>query len=190
MPTILYTSNQLASKNLANALDALGISAIDTKASTVLDVPTDLKVLETLRAGERSSALLERQRTQFSGSSTDFDTDYILVLSSHKSKVPKPMLTMHFPGNWGKAEMGGNAETLNTEYAGKLKQLYLETKKANSAFGLNWEVTIEVDHHGPTAKNNVPIIFVEIGSSESEWGNPLAAKVLAHAIKETITNET
>lgn len=155
---MLYTSNQIASKNIADALSALRINAIDTKAPTVLDVPTR------------------------------FDTDYILVLSSHKSKVPKPMLTMHFPGNWGKAEMGGSSQTLNIAYASKLRQLYLETKKANAALGLNWDVVVEVDHHGPTC--NVPIIFIEIGSSEKEWVNPLAAKVLAEAIREVLRLES
>ena len=164
MPLILYTSKQLASKNLADALSAIGIEAIDTKAPTVLDVLTNFR--------------------------TDSDTDYILVLSSHKSKIPKPMLTMHFPGNWNDAGMGGEPQTLNVAHAEKLKQLYLETKKANVALGLDWEVTIEADHHGPTmTENAVPIIFVEIGSSEAEWGNKLAARVLATAISGTIKKE-
>ncbi|MEK6978949.1 MAG: D-aminoacyl-tRNA deacylase [Candidatus Micrarchaeota archaeon] len=160
MPTILYTSKQLASKNIADELEKIGrINAIDTEVQTVLDIPTDF----------------------------DADCEYVLVLSPHKSKVPKPMLTMHFPGNWGTAEMGGEPETLNIAHAGKLKQLFLETKRANVALGLNWEVTIEADHHGPTmTENAVPIIFVEIGSSEAEWGNKLAAQVLATAINGII----
>ncbi len=125
---------------------------IDTNAETVLDVPTD------------------------------FETDCILVLSTHKSKNPVPMLTVHFSGNWGNAGLGGESKTLNIAYGSKLRQLFLALVEANK--GLNWNVCIEADHHGPTC--DVPIIFIEIGSSEKEWENNAAGETIAKAIIKSL----
>jgi D-aminoacyl-tRNA deacylase len=159
---LLFTENNIASKNIADRLIESGfknsgkdewckngVKMINTHAKTVLDVPTD------------------------------FETDCILVLSSHKSMKPKPMLTVHFPGNWGNADMGGKKETLNIAYASKLRQLFVALVEKNKT-GLNWEVCVEADHHGPTC--DVPIIFIEIGSSENEWKDELAGETVAQAI--------
>ena len=128
---------------------------IDTKAPTVLEVPTD------------------------------FDTDFLLVLSSHKSKAGGRMLTAHFPGNWGGAKFGGQPKTLNIAYASRLKDLVVELDKANRR--LKWPLFIEADHHGPTC--NVPIIFVEVGSTESEWKDVKAAAVVAQAVSESLRKQ-
>ncbi len=164
---ILFTNKNNASKNIADKLvtqgflpsgenewQLNGIKMIDTNAETVLDVPTD------------------------------FETDCILVLSTHKSRRPLPMLTVHFPGNWGTAELGGENKMLNVAYGSKLRQLFLALDKSNKSTELNWNVCIEADHHGPTCR--VPIIFIEIGSSENEWNNELAAETIANAIVKSL----
>jgi len=88
---ILFTSKNIASKNIAEKLiENHGFvesgenkwkcgetEMIETNAETVLDVPTD------------------------------YDTDLILVLSTHKSKAGGRMITAHFPGNWNDAKFGG-----------------------------------------------------------------------------------
>ena len=147
MPLVLYTSNNIASKNIAEELLELkpNVEVIDTKAATVLDVPTD-------RA-----------------------TDYFVVLSTHKSKTAGPMITAHFPGNWDTAELGGEPRTLNIACGSKIKEFI----RAANAAGVSWPVVLEADHHGPTPGK--PIIFVEIGSSENEWQDKTAAKIVAEA---------
>lgn len=166
---ILFTSNNIASLNIAKKLIENhgfekisenewvrdGIRLMDTKAPTVLEVPTD------------------------------FDTDCLLVLSSHKSKAGGRMLTAHFPGNWGGAKFGGTPKTLNMAYASRLKSLLAELDKANKR--LRWPLFIEADHHGPTC--NVPIIFVEIGSTESEWKDVKAAAAVARAVSEFLKKQ-
>ncbi len=166
---LLFTSKNIASLNIAKKLIENhgfekvsekewvrdGIRLIDTKAPTVLEVPTD------------------------------FDTDCLLVLSSHKSKAGGRMLTAHFPGNWGEAKFGGKPKTLNIAYASKLKSLLVELDKANKE--LEWPLFIEADHHGPTC--NVPIIFVEVGSTESEWRDMEAAAVVAEAVSESLRKQ-
>lgn len=166
---LLFTSNNAASLNIAKKLiekhgfekkaenewEREGTRLIDTKAPTVLDVPTG------------------------------FDTDCIVVLSSHKSKAGGKMLTAHFPGNWEEAKMGGTPRTLNIAYGSRLKALMLELKKSNESLG--WPLFVETDHHGPAC--NVPIMFVEIGSTEAEWNDEKAAEVVAEAVSEFLKTE-
>ena len=144
MPVVLYTAKNIASKNIAEEFEKIcpeEIKLISTDAETVLDVPTD------------------------------FETDYLVVLSSHKSKTAGKMITAHFPGNWGEAGLGGEPRTLNTAYGSRIKEFVKATH------GKGWPVFMEADHHGPTIDK--PIIFVEIGSSEKEWPDKEAAKIVA-----------
>lgn len=167
---ILFTSLNSASKNIAENLISLGFVKTENKewerdgvklkdvcSETVLDMPTNI------------------------------ESDCLLVLSSHKSKNPVPMLTIHFPGNWLEAGMGGKDSTLNFAYASKLKQLFLALKDANSRIGLNWECCMEADHHGPTMENKTPMIFIEIGSSEKEWSDEKAGKTVALAVMNSLS---
>jgi len=163
IPLILYTSKNIASASIAKKMIEIGasIEPIDTVSDSVLNVPTE------------------------------FDTDCIIVLSTHKSKAGNPMLTAHFPGNWDKAEMGGKDRMLNIADGKMLKRIIRELNIANKKHKLDWPLFIEADHHGPSA--NVPIIFVEIGSTEKEWRNEKAAMVVAEAVNNAIAktkNET
>lgn len=168
---ILFTSKNIASANIAKQLmdwhgfaksDASGtweldgVRLIDTKAPSVLEVPTD------------------------------FETDLILVLSTHRSKVPGKMLTAHIPGNWDKAEMGGRERTLNIADAVRLKRLLIALKREGD--GIGWPVSLEADHHGPTC--GAPIIFVEIGNGEGEWADEDAARAVANAVMELVAGES
>lgn len=115
---------------------------------------------------------------------TNFDTDYLFILSAHKMKNPKPMLTVHLPGNWDQADFGGESKTLNVAYAAKLKQVFLELVKS-SVKNLGWEVSLEADHHGPTC--TVPIIYIELGSSEKEWTDKKAGSAVAEAVINSLS---
>jgi D-aminoacyl-tRNA deacylase len=46
---------------------------------------------------------------------------------------------------------------------------------------LNYAVTLEATHHGPT-ELGVPTLFVEVGSTEREWADPAAGAVAAEGI--------
>lgn len=165
---LLFASKNQASRNIAEKLmeshefrkrrenewERRGIRLVETMAPTVLDVPTD------------------------------FETDLILVLSTHKSKAGGKMLTAHFPGNWGEAKFGGMPKTLNTAWGSRLKTIIQELDSANSQ---NWPLFMEADHHGPTC--DVPIMFVEIGSTEGEWNDLKAAEDVAGAVSKFIDRE-
>jgi len=168
---IIFTSQNIASLNIAKKLienhafkkiddgewKLNNLRLIDSKAPTVLDVPHD------------------------------FDTDYIIVLSTHKSKIQEKIMTAHFPGNWSEALYGRDKYTLNIAVASRLKILFQEIKKEAERIG--WNASLEVDHHGPTG--DVPIIFAEIGSGEEEWADDNAATAMANAIMASVErNET
>ncbi len=169
---VLFTSQNTASANIAGKLiERHGFAArrngtggewvrgdtrlIDTHAPTVLDVPTD------------------------------FEADCLLVLSTHRSKVPGKMLTAHVPGNWADAGMGGTPRTLNVAPAGMLKILLQELKREGD--GIGWPVSLEADHHGPTCE--VPILFVEIGNGEAEWKDERAAEAVANAVATSLDRD-
>ena len=61
-----------------------------------------------------------------------------------------------------------------------MKKFYLELKQYTDI-----EITIEATHHGPHI--NKPAIFIEIGSSETEWTNPEYGKRMANAIQKVFT---
>jgi len=44
-----------------------------------------------------------------------------------------------------------------------------------------YQVSYEVTHHGPTTLVH-PSFFVEIGSTEKEWGDPVAGRAVAEAV--------
>lgn len=165
MPILLFTKYNEASKNIAEKLieeykfkqindkewRLNTIRLIDTEAPSILDVPTD------------------------------FETDMLVILSSHKSKTGNKTLTVHIPGNWNNADFGGESRTLNVAYANALTIFLQEMKRINT---LDWSVSLETDHHGPTCK--VPIIFIEIGSTEKEWNNDEAGKIIAKTVMDSI----
>ena len=51
---------------------------------------------------------------------------------------------------------------------------------------LEFEISYECTHHGPSL--DVPTMFVELGSSPTQWGNIKAAEAVARASMEAISN--
>ncbi len=117
---------------------------------------------------------------------SDIDPDLLIFASRHRSETGRPAFLTHTTGNWGsKAEFGGNPHELSKTSAMLLKAAYLSLKeqtdiKKKTEFSLD----IEVTHHGPTSLEK-PLIFMELGSSEAEWGIKEAGLVLAHALLGT-----
>jgi D-aminoacyl-tRNA deacylase len=54
--------------------------------------------------------------------------------------------------------------------------------------GLNYEVSYECTHHGPSL--DVPTMFAELGSSPEQWKDLKAAEVVAYAAMFAVLNET
>ncbi|MFH1587642.1 MAG: D-aminoacyl-tRNA deacylase [Candidatus Diapherotrites archaeon] len=110
----------------------------------------------------------------------NLETDLIVFASRHSSAAEKPSLTVHAPGNWGKAEMGGKDGELCPTYAGLIKNYLLELQKKKDELNLEYEVSLETTHHGPFLEK--PAVFIELGSCEKQWGDLKAAEIIAGII--------
>ncbi len=113
------------------------------------------------------------------------DAEYYIFASTHKSSSNTPSFSAHTPGNWGKAQLGGKPRTLNFAYASKVKECARKMKELSDA-KLGWQVSVEVDHHGPSLER--PVLFAEIGSTQEQWENEKAGEIVAKSIIAAITS--
>jgi len=107
------------------------------------------------------------------------DTDLIIFASRHSSESGKPSFTVHAPGNFHLAEFGGRSSTLGMASAVANRVFLAEFQGRKVGFD-EFDVSLEVTHHGPTLET--PSVFVELGSSQQEWENLDAAKFVADVI--------
>ena len=113
--------------------------------------------------------------------------DFIIFASKHKSSKGEKALTIHPVGNFRTAEFGGESRKLGKSSAIFQKQLFENLKKNADEHGLkDYDITMEATHHGPLIDK--PCVFIEIGSTETEYNDRRAAFVVAKAIRETIEN--
>jgi len=115
--------------------------------------------------------------------------DFIIFASQHKSEKKEKTLSIHAPGNPKEAHFGGQTNKLCPTSALFQKHTFeILHKKAKEHDLKNYKVTLECTHHGPLI--NRPCIFIEIGSTETEWNDRRAAFVVATTINETIESFT
>ncbi len=111
-----------------------------------------------------------------------------IVLSRHRSEARVKSLTVHHTGNpLPQALAGGRPRELGVANPPRAKQLLQLLAQKAEEVGLSgeFEVTLEVTHHGPTSIE-APMVFVEIGSSEEEWRDQRARRVMAEAVVEAV----
>jgi D-aminoacyl-tRNA deacylase len=106
--------------------------------------------------------------------------DLIIFLSRHTSANPVPVLTVHVTGNLHEAALGGRPGSL-APAAPAWMQAVLRNLSRYSPPG--YRVSYEVTHHGPT-ELATPSLFVEIGSTATEWDDPLAGSAVARSVLE------
>ena len=106
--------------------------------------------------------------------------DFIVFASRHKGAQEK-ILSLHALGNWKKAEFGGREGKVCKTSAKVLKIFFQELNK-NIPEG--WQATLECTHHGPYIEK--PCLFIEIGSSEKDWKDKVAAKAVATTIENAV----
>jgi D-aminoacyl-tRNA deacylase len=113
--------------------------------------------------------------------------DFIIFASRHKSESKEKTLSVHAPGNWRLAEYGGLPGRVCKSSALFMKHLFEKLNQNAVKFNLDdYKVTLEATHHGPLIEK--PCVFIEIGSTETEWANTKAAFVIARAISEAVTD--
>ena len=123
-------------------------------------------------------AVIRDNSTQISA--LPFEVDEVIVASRHASESGKPSLTVHAPGELELRELAlASPQTIKSA----LKALVATCDE----LGLPHEVSLEATHHGPT-KLEVPVTFVEIGSTPDQWCNERAGEAAAHAIMKAATS--
>ena len=107
------------------------------------------------------------------------EIENIIFLSRHKAASGRPSLTVHPIGNWGNADYGGKEAEVSGATPGWMTGLLLKIRE-NRIDG--YDVCFEATHHGPFLQT--PTMFLEIGSSESEWEKKEPARVLIKSLLE------
>jgi D-aminoacyl-tRNA deacylase len=113
----------------------------------------------------------------------EINADILIFATKHQSKAGTKSLSVHIPGNFGKAEMGGREKTLCIAPASLLKAVFLELNE-NGKELKEYEITLETVHHGPFLQK--PVMFIEIGSSHNEWGIKEAGNIIAKTIMNVL----
>ncbi len=104
----------------------------------------------------------------------------IMVLSRHRAASGKPSLTVHPVGNPGaQAIAGGRPFTATPTHPHVLSAAFRALVVGAQRAGLDHAVSLEATHHGPFTK--VPLLFIEVGSSQEHWEDPLPGDVVAGA---------
>lgn len=105
--------------------------------------------------------------------------ELLVFLSRHSSAKGIPTLSVHTPGNLSEAKFGGKPQSVSVAPAGAMKNALCEMAKQVNEKKLDYEVSYEVTHHGPSL--TIPSMFVELGSSQKQWRDIKAANVVADA---------
>ncbi|MFP4117375.1 MAG: D-aminoacyl-tRNA deacylase [Candidatus Woesearchaeota archaeon] len=120
---------------------------------------------------------------------TSMDPDMIIFPTVHRSKSGIPSLTTHVPGNWGTADAGGMEKKLCRSAESFMKEALMHmSEKIKTRQLTDFDVVQEVTHHGPLV--SCPCMFIEIGSTEKEWSNDEAGRVIANTLVYLIENSS
>ncbi|WP_340100362.1 D-aminoacyl-tRNA deacylase [Salinibaculum salinum] len=107
-----------------------------------------------------------------------FDDIDVLVFASKHAGETGQLLTAHHTGNFGPADHGGEDNAV-AHACPNTHAHVLDALETHAPAG--YDVGMEGTHHGPTDVG-APSMFVEVGSSQSEWDDPAAARATARAI--------
>jgi D-aminoacyl-tRNA deacylase len=113
------------------------------------------------------------------------NADLFIFATRHQSSKGVHSLSIHAPGNWSNADLGGLPSKLCIAPASYIKQGLITLNKLASH--LNYEITVEQTHHGPYIEK--PCFFIEIGSNKKQWQDSKSGEIIAKAIIEIIKSK-
>jgi D-aminoacyl-tRNA deacylase len=114
-----------------------------------------------------------------------YDYDGFVFLSKHAAESGELALTCHSTGNFSEAKFGGNDKQIAIPHP-NLQKTYLKTLKKNQDQFLEFQITIEATHHGPTALKK-PCIFIEIGTTDKQWTDVSLCNSVAFLIHQVMS---
>ena len=110
-----------------------------------------------------------------------------IFLSTHRAESGIPSLTVHTTGNFTDKEVLGARPREVGAIDPDLQKNYLIALNERRSQLEGYEITIEATHHGPTSLRR-PVLFVELGSTEKQWGDAHAADVIADALMASLAS--
>ncbi len=121
---------------------------------------------------------------------SDVKADSVIFASKHRSESGEAAMTVHTTGNpANSAALGGKPRSLSWVDPFMARAALRKISEEVAARRLNYTVSMEATHHGPT-ELGVPTLFVEIGSSEPNWADDEAGEVAADAIWSAATSSS
>jgi len=173
---------------------AIIVSTDDSAGMNIRDTLVDLhgfnKTTETFRGnpvymkdGIRMYTL-DTPTIHSEGIDSEIDGDVIIFATRHRAASGKKSFSVHAPGNWSKAEAGGSDKKLCSTMPAMMKDAI---KKINNTYGGDeFDIIQESTHHGPLIEK--PCMFIEIGSTETEWVRRDCGEVIANVVNYIAIN--
>ena len=142
---------------------------------------------DLFQAGDTYLKLVETDGIFTENLGVNIRPDAVIFASRHRSESGEPALTAHWTGNCtARSDFGGTPKNLSFADPPRLRAALLALDEAREAMKLNYVVTLEATHHGPTGLG-VPTLFIELGSTEKEWADRHAAVAVSEAIWKAAT---
>jgi len=117
-----------------------------------------------------------------------FNPEIIVFVSRHSSLSGIPTWSVHTPGNLAnEAKYGGLPRKVSVSPASMMKNTLKEMAKIREETALNYNVSYECTHHGPSL--DAPTMFVELGSTPKQWVDLEAAEGIARALINALCND-
>ena len=142
--------------------------------------------IETYSHGNMRLLVLEKLGIFADLNDIPADVATTIFVSKHVSASGRAALTVHATGNLTKeARFGGKPEEVSHVDPSIIRRALNALKAGVEQAGVQIDVTMEATHHGPT-NLSMPVCFVEIGSGEKEWTDPVLGEIASNAVISAI----
>jgi D-aminoacyl-tRNA deacylase len=164
---IIATEQDTASKNIGQKIVELGEF-----------IPFQDKPHKTLKRKE-DVLIWHPQDLVFATDLDVYDPECFIFVFRHKSESNAPLLSVHTTGNLtSEVKRAGNPYELSACNPGYMLTILKNLQKyAPEGYPVSYEAT----HHSPTNLKK-PVMFVEIGSTEEQWGDEKAIEAVAKSV--------
>ena len=111
--------------------------------------------------------------------------DGFVFLSKHATEMGTLALTCHSTGNFSEALFGGKPRQVAIPHP-HLQKSYIQALWTKRKDFVEFEITIEATHHGPTALNK-PALFIEVGTTEKQWNDKTLCDSVAKIVEDVMS---
>jgi D-aminoacyl-tRNA deacylase len=175
---LVASSKNLASRTMAAAL--IRRHGFESKGITFGSTPI-------YQSGSMILATMDSEIIYPPDLDSFFRPQAYIFLSTHRSESGIPSLTVHTTGNFTDKEVLGARPKEVGAIDPDLQKNYLIALNERRSQLDGYEITIEATHHGPTSLRR-PVLFVELGSTEKQWGDEHAAGVISDALVASLAS--